>query len=211
MTNWEHSKSILDHHGAVGAEVPKPLIKWLKKEAMKAKKDAIKSNADLVGHIREEYYYRNIPPAFEKFLMDECLSQKNCLNYTKSLRFLSESAPFYLHDLWVNFQKKYEFNPPHKHSGIYSFVIYLQIPFDLKKEEQIYPALNHEGNNHTSKFAFVNVNTLGRVYCQCLAIDKSFEGKIILFPSEQVHQVFPFYTSNKYRISVSGNITISLQ
>jgi len=210
MTNWEESKNIIDHHGAVTAEVPKPLMKWLKDGAVKAKKEAIKANADLIGHIKEEYYYKDISPAFEKFLMDECLSQKNCLNYTESLRFLSKSAPCYLHDLWVNFQKKYEFNPPHKHSGIYSFVIYLQIPFDLKKEEELYPALNHENHNHTSKFAFVNTNTLGDIFCQCLSVDKSFEGKIILFPSKQIHQVFPFYTSNKYRISVSGNIRLKV-
>jgi|TARA_R110000744_G_scaffold169407_1_gene287271 hypothetical protein len=210
MTNWEQSKHIINHHGAVTTEVPKSLMKWLRDGAIKAKKDAVKSNADLIGHIKKEYYYKDILPEFEKFLIKECLSQKNCLNYSNSLKFLSKSAPFYLHNLWVNFQKKHEFNPPHKHSGIYSFVIYLQIPFDLKKEEEIYPSLNDEGNNHTSKFAFVNVNTLGKIFCQCIPVDKSFEGKIILFPAEQIHQVFPFYTSNKYRISVSGNIRLKV-
>ena len=110
--------------------------------------------------------------------------------------------------MWVNFQKKHEFNPPHKHSGIYSFVIYLKIPFDLEKEESLYPTLNNEGQNHTSKFAFLNTNTLGRIFVQCLNVDKSFEGKIIMFPAEQLHTVFPFYTSADYRISVSGNIRL---
>ena len=36
-------------------------------------------------------------------------------------------------------------------------------------------------------------------------VDKSFEGKILMFPSYMQHQVFPFYTSDDYRITISGN------
>ena len=151
MTNWESSKHIIEKHGAMTLEVPKPIMKWLRKGAEIARKKGKAANIDLIGHIREEYYY----------------------------------------------------------SGVFSFVIYLKIPYDLKEEESLYPALNHEGHNHTSKFAFVNTNTLGKIFVQCLAIDKSFEGKIIMFPSEQIHTVFPFYTSDDYRISVSGNIRLN--
>ena len=42
--------------------------------------------------------------------------------------------------LWCNYQRQYEFNPPHDHDGKLSFVIYLSIPDPLKKEnyEDIY-------------------------------------------------------------------------
>ena len=37
-------------------------------------------------------------------------------------------------------------------------------------------------------------------------VDKSFEGKGFMFRSSQAHTVYPFYTSDDYRISISGNI-----
>ena len=40
--------------------------------------------------------------------------------------------------LWCNFQRQYEFNPPHDHDGKLSFVIYLSIPDELKKENEEY-------------------------------------------------------------------------
>ena len=41
-----------------------------------------------------------------------------------------------------------------------------------------------------------------------LAVDKTFEGKMLMFDASQMHYVSPFYTSNDYRITVSGNILL---
>ena len=40
--------------------------------------------------------------------------------------------------LTANFQRQYEFNPPHDHDGKLSFVIYLSIPDKLKEENEAY-------------------------------------------------------------------------
>ena len=37
-------------------------------------------------------------------------------------------------------------------------------------------------------------------------LDSQYENTICVFPSILNHAVFPFYTSDEYRISVSGNI-----
>ena len=39
-----------------------------------------------------------------------------------------------------------------------------------------------------------------------LDVDKSKEGYFVIFPSNLNHQVFPFYSSDDYRITVAGNI-----
>jgi hypothetical protein len=39
-------------------------------------------------------------------------------------------------------------------------------------------------------------------------VDKSFEGKMLMFPNSAYHTVYPFYTSDDYRITVSGNLDI---
>jgi len=46
---------------------------------------------------------------------------------------------------------------------------------------------------------------LGNIRSHDLPVDKSYEKKLLLFPATMRHSVYPFYTSDDYRISVSGN------
>ena len=39
-------------------------------------------------------------------------------------------------NLWVNFQKAAEWNPPHCHSGLFSFVTYLQVPPEIRSRKR---------------------------------------------------------------------------
>jgi hypothetical protein len=81
-----------------------------------------------------------------------------------------------------------------------AFVIWLQIPYLFTDE-------NTDEDMFSSKGAFslLYTNTLGLQHSVTIDVDKRFENKMILFPSNFMHQVYPFYTSNDYRISVSGN------
>ena len=47
---------------------------------------------------------------------------------------------------------------------------------------------------------------MGDIFPLELDVDKSFEGQMVMFPSKLQHLVYPFYTSDDYRITVSGNI-----
>ena len=58
----------------------------------------------------------------------------------------------------------------------------------------------------TSCFSFSYTNALGEITIQPIMLDKNREGDMIFFPAELNHSVFPFYTSDDYRISISGNI-----
>ena len=53
-------------------------------------------------------------------------------------RYEHGNPEYALTALWCNFQRQYEFNPPHDHDGKLSFVIYLSIPDKLKKENEAY-------------------------------------------------------------------------
>ena len=46
----------------------------------------------------------------------------------------------------------------------------------------------------------------GQINGHQVYVDKEFESKILMFPSSLSHCVYPFYTSNKKRITSSGNI-----
>ena len=119
-----------------------------------------------------------------------------------------------LTSLWVNKQKKYEFNPLHTHPSVLSFVIWVKIPYRLEDEINYFPQITGtdlgSGNVHTSKFFFVYVDTLGSIKQLPIPVDSSYEGTIMMFPSALNHGVYPFYTSDEYRISVSGNIRINV-
>ena len=110
--------------------------------------------------------------------------------------------------MWANFQKKFEFNPIHFHSGLFSFIVFLQIPYDLEEEDKVFPYVHHTGKA-TSRLSFLV--THGHSYLTGVRdirinVDKSFEGKMLLFPASLQHLVYPFYTSEDYRITVSGNL-----
>ena len=95
---------------------------------------------------------------------------------------------------WVNYQKKYEYNPPHDHFGAFSFVIWLSLPYDTEEEKKLYKS--------STDFNFLYTQN-GKIQ-QC-PIDAS-EGDIVLFKADQWHSVQPFFLSDEFRVSISGNI-----
>lgn len=57
-----------------------------------------------------------------------------------------------------------------------------------------------------SLFEFVCTDFMGKISQNKISVDKSYEGCIIMFPSSLFHTVYPFYTSDDYRISIAGNL-----
>tara|TARA_R110000737_G_scaffold111493_1_gene144454 strand:+ start:123 stop:710 length:588 start_codon:yes stop_codon:yes gene_type:complete len=193
-------------HQAGQFNLPPELFIWLKGACKKAKEKGEKANDTLVGHIKEEYHIKSFPKKFVEFLV-HCTSSEVIKKQLAKLSSLSENRPLYLHSLWVNYMKKHEFNPPHDHTGVLSFIIFVKIPYNLKEEENQFPITNLQ---HTSKLGFLNTLSDGSIKLKVIDVDKSYEGKMLMFPSAQLHEVFPFYTSDDYRITVSGNLRIKV-
>jgi len=102
--------------------------------------------------------------------------------------------------LWVNFQKKGGFQPLHAHDGTFSFVIWMDIPYDFKDE-----AKKHF---RAGDFMFVSSSEASRTVREHkINLSPEMNGYCCFFPSNLCHQVYPFYTSDKDRISISGNIS----
>lgn len=204
MSNWQKDKTSLDILEFNYATLSKEHYKWFKQACEKAKIKNIQENNKLAGHIKEEYALDRPPDDIIRMLIN--MVDKRFFKYLDTIRTLTKNLPFDLADVWCNFQKKHEFNPPHRHSGVFSFVIFIKIPYSLNKESKYFTI--NAGNNYTSKFVFHVIDKFGKIETWPLHVDKSFEGKIVFFPASQVHEVFPFYTSNNYRITVSGNIKL---
>lgn len=199
-------ENILFHNsGFLRADVPFELFKNLKLQATKIKNNfltASKYNGSLVGNLEHEYKLPNVDGLSEvvEFLASVHNSHFKCLKGTNN---------FELRDSWINFQKKYEFNPVHRHDGSFSFVIWLEIPY-LKDEEEKHPSSVNAKGKAAGNFFVLYSDFLGNLTTHQIPADKTYEGKMILFPSALWHGVNPFYTSDEYRISISGNLEVKV-
>jgi hypothetical protein len=129
-------------------------------------------------------------------------------NFTVNIE--NKKTKLVLERLWMNFQRAGEFLPLHNHSGLYSFVIWVHIPF--AKTDEVVNEVNPDLiKNRTSNFEFVYTDALGKLSYHSLYVDKKWEGKIAIFPAELYHQVYPFYSVNDVRISVAGNIRLEVE
>jgi len=206
MNNYLNQKKELQSWGIeCFDEVPSEFIAFLKKGMDKNNP----KNHELAGHIKQEYTYPTWPIEFETWLIDQIFTSVKLQHIISQVNVLTDDLPFCLKNLWVNIQKKHEFNPLHNHSGVFSFIIPLNIPYDLKKEDKHFPQTSFK-HPCTSKLSFIVHNSLGAPSTLEVNVDKSFENKMLMFSSKLLHQVYPFYTSNGERITVSGNISLKV-
>jgi len=69
---------------------------------------------------------------------------------------LIKNCSYVLNKFWVNFQNKYEFNPTHNHAGVFSFIIWMEIPQVIRKKN----------NCHLQKKLIHRVQTLLNLFIQ---------------------------------------------
>ena len=92
-----------------------------------------------------------------------------------------------------------EFNPPHDHDGKLSFVIYLKIPDELKKENKEYKGRSCGPGG--IQFIYGEGPRDAVTYMSYFPVERD----MFIFPAWLKHWVSPFH-SDCTRISVSGNI-----
>jgi len=176
-------------------------------EALKLQKD--KENdyrENLAGNLEEEYAYS---VAIRQQCTEEILFL--CSNYTEKIGTQGSlmqpwttsipEADLELPQLWVNFQKAAEWNPPHCHSGLFSFVTYLQVPQEIRQEKDQEHQKNAFPSAGVLQFDYGEHIPFTNVTHQILPQEKM----IVFFPARLRHYVYPFQ-SEVTRISVSGNI-----
>ena len=112
--------------------------------------------------------------------------------------------------LWVNYQRQYEFNPIHDHSGLYSFVIFMKIPTHWKEQIALPISVNSNAPL-ASHFQFILGKENGEVMTFPIALSPEDEGRMLFFPAWLRHMVYPFYECEEERITISGNIDLNLE
>ena len=197
--------------GVVEGQLPEDVVKDIWKVIKKARKKPEDMKGELAGNISSSIRLDSESPQLAEFLntiLPEFINS-HIESYGAPWRaVMKEGEGFNLESLWVNFQKKHEFNPPHDHSGVFSFVIWMQIPTSYAEQRKLPICAESNADNHISNFAFSYTNTMGRVSTFAYNMEKQAEGYMVMFPSQMLHQVFPFYENDGERISISGNVDI---
>ncbi len=190
----------LKNFGYVEDKLPEDLFKNLLKDSLKFKNK--KTYVTGLTGDGTPHHYKIINKENLKnlnlFLNSLIIKYENDFKYLKKFNFLTNDAPLFIEEPWINIQKKGEFIPLHTHDGILSYTVWLKIPYNLQKEIKY--------SKFATAFEFFYSNILGEWESEKRFLDKNDEGKIILFPSKMPHMVYPFLKCNDVRISLSGNI-----
>ena len=213
------------NYGFMFDTVPENIMKELSHEVNSIKNNfesAKRHGSELAGQISKEYALK-FSSEVEKYIFDLCKtyelesggSIKNKFHSIADIRILDlnkvaipiEFMPKLAIDTpWVNFQSKGEYNPPHSHSGLLSVVIWYDTPFTVEDEENLHRSKYPEDKIvKNGMFSFMS-SLDGEISNYPIPVDKSFNGTICIFPSNLIHHVNPFFSSDKYRISISCNI-----
>ena len=131
-------------------------------------------NKSLYGAIEKEFSMSESFNVVEKFAT---LVGRQYWQFTREKNNFNKKH--ILNTLWVNFQKKYEFNPLHEHTQCdLSFVIWVEIPYCVESEKN-YPSIKNSNHfqDQTTAFLFaLLIRTANVVYllkfCKSIRIMK---------------------------------------
>ena len=157
---------------------------------------------NLAGHLDKENIFENND---KQWFVDNF--QNYFIPYFKKLQDVSDPNFYYgippykevwLSNLWINFMKKGEFNPPHSHDGDFSFVLYLQVPKELAEEDKKFKG---QGTGPGIISFMYGEEQKGIRTAQGITPALN---ELWIFPATLKHTVPPF-KSDVERISISGN------
>ena len=161
-------------------------------------------NPSLAGQITKEFQITKSRELLDPFLEEMGRA------YQKEWNYYPKENPndnkLTVESVWVNMQKKLEVNPLHNHDGTLSFVAWLHVPFKLEDERNMENCKNSRTVQLASTFQFVYTTALGTIANCPMFVESGWEARIVMFPAKLLHIVYPFQTSDDYRISIAGNL-----
>ena len=107
---------------------------------------------------------------------------------------------------WVEYRKKGDLTPPSQMlGGDVSFIVWINIPWDIE-EEMSHPRNKNTHNPCVTKTQMIYTNPIGKISTKDFVLSKADEGLIMVHPSSLLIQNFPFYTSDEECIIMRGSL-----
>tara|TARA_R100001224_G_C3991703_1_gene139501 strand:- start:283 stop:903 length:621 start_codon:yes stop_codon:yes gene_type:complete len=158
------------------------------------KKDTRKNLAGLIKHeyeIDRTKLFSILLPYFESYAKG--YQDYSGKNFGKEVELISS---------WVNYMTKFESNPIHTHDEDMSFVIFTQIPKELKQQWNDTVSSGTKPGSLNFMISLTNNKTSINQHTF-----QPNEGDFYIFPADLNHFVNHFETNGE-RVSVSGNLKI---
>ena len=203
MFNHSHLPNV----GLTEGNIPSEIYQALNKEIVDIHTNdqgIHKMNESLAGQITKEYQITKSRELLDPYLGEMAKAYQKEWNYYP--RENPNNNKLKVESVWVNMQKKLEVNPLHNHDGTLSFVAWLHVPFKLEDERNVENCKNSRTVQLASTFQFVYTTALGNIANCPMFVESGWEGRIVMFPAKLLHMVYPFQTSDDYRISIAGNL-----
>ena len=189
------------------------IIDYLWKIIDLAKNKNVNHNSKLVGNISQSLLLDDLDSFFYNSVCSP-LTQLYRKNSPTQDDPVSQNALFgpntklVLDKIWVNYQYQTEFNPYHDHTGVYSFAIWMKIPYDWDDQKKLPQFSDIKDNNIAAGcFEFEYSDILGSIMNYRYYLSPKYEGLMLLFPAKLRHCVYPFYGTDEPRISIAGNLS----
>jgi hypothetical protein len=168
--------------------------------------DYTSASSQLVGDIEHQYFLKQCVTDLDTVITREINLWEAQANFLHTQNYNTGKHAITSLGAWVNFQHKGENNPLHSHGGILSWVLWLKIPY-THEDEQAHQT--HPNQSFAGMFGMTYTNVLGNIELAGWQLSKEMEGTLLLFPSKLKHCVYPYYSTDDVRISLSGNYAFS--
>lgn len=175
-------------------------INLLLSEGTKLSRQENDYNFNLAGNLkkgRSLQYSEQFIQEFSPVIMKKANTFVSGVSKTFGFR-LPQPENLSLFDLWINYQKQYDFNPMHTHAHFLSFVIYCDVPQTIF-EQQADTNMPLAGS-----IVFHYGDAMTPLSNQSFSVQPE-NNLMFIFPAKLHHLVYPFF-SDETRISVAGNI-----
>jgi hypothetical protein len=191
----------LNNFGVLIDKINDKDFKKIKKECLS--KDKVPYTTGISSNqIADHYELIKTREILFEFLRKKITEYDQRYNYFKSIKTYSKSKQELIFTTpWYNVQKPGQYLSNHFHDGLLSYTMWVDIPFAQQEG-------NEDNEKYNSCFELLYTNIVGQVTGHKIFIDKSYEGKMIMFPSTLLHCVYPFYKAKKNRVSIAGNVLI---
>ena len=187
--------------GYVRNSVPESAITQLTQWIDSIDESTTTINHSHVGTIAREYEITSEPVKAELSNILAPMVQQ----YVNDMHFTIQPRAVGLTTAWCNLQQSGEYFAAHTHTGLFSFALWIRVPF-TQADERAWREARGKSGRETASFQFHYTDALGRITPNVLEVDSSWEREIVVFPGEMMHSVTPYYSTDDVRIVVSGNI-----
>ena len=149
----------------------------------------------LEGHIVTTYSLEDEEDWFFQSILNQTIIayHEAFPEWIKKQSTLTADCEYKLEKFWTNIQHQNEIIPAHTHHGIFAFTIWINIPFEDNADSR-------------STFYFQYSDILGGLKADHFNLTPEDAGRMLFFPANLHHGVYPFHNSDLERISISGNI-----